>query len=164
MPVKLRPTVLRSVPGTSAAGTTLVERPFIDELRAVEKLLPIPPDEINRRVLHAHLADADLDAAERLSEMNLRYYDSVVRPLLEEWRSEVRLRRIGQTIGFVASCGALAAGAFRDGTTAYVFFFVGTFGFCTAIAAWFGSSAAGIGARVAARVGQRTQPPDGGAS
>jgi hypothetical protein len=142
----------------------LVERPFIEEMRAVEKLLPIPPDEINRRVLGARLADADLDAAERLNEMNLRYYDSVVRPLLDEWRREVRARRAGQAVGFLAACGALAAGAFRDGTTAYVFFFVGTFGFCTALAAWFGGAAAGVGARLAERLAQRTPPPplDGG--
>jgi hypothetical protein len=163
--VKLRPIPGRARPGQTAAGdTALVERPFIEEMRAVEKLLPIPPDEINRRVLGAHLADADLDAAERLNEMNLRYYDSVVRPLLDEWTREVRARRLGQAVGFIASCGALAAGVFRDGTAAYVLFFVGTFGFCTALAAWFGGSAAGIGARLAGKLGQRLSPRDGGAT
>jgi len=148
----------------STASSALVERPFVEEMRAVEKLLPIPPNEINRRVLGTHLADADLDAAERLADMNLRYYDSVVRPLLDEWRREVRMRRAGQVLGFVASCAALAAGATREGTAAYVLFFVGTFGFCTALAAWFGSSAANIGARLAEKLERRAPPTGGGPS
>jgi len=124
----------------------------VDELRAVEKLLPIPPDEINRRVLGSHLGEADLEAAERLNAMNLRYYDEVVRPLLAEWTREVRARRAGQGWGFVVACSALTAGCFLEGTSAYVLFFVGTFGFCTAIAAWFGSTAAATGARLASKL------------
>ena len=72
--------------GSGGAATAVVERPFLDEMRAVEQLLPIPPDEINRRVLGTHLTEADLVAAERLNGMNLRYFDAVVRPLLDEWR------------------------------------------------------------------------------
>ena len=48
----------KSEPAGGAAGT-LVERPFLEEMRAVEKLLPIAPDEINRRVLGSRLDDAD---------------------------------------------------------------------------------------------------------
>lgn len=140
---------------TTHAPTGLVERPFVEELRAVEKLLPIPPDEINRRVLGGHLGESDLDAAEKLNEMNLRYYDAVVRPLLDEWRREVRGRRAGQAWGFAAACAALVAGAFVEGAAAYVFFFVGTFGFSTALAAWFGGSAASTGTRLAGRLAHR---------
>jgi hypothetical protein len=146
--------------GRRAASTTAtLERPFVEELRAVEKLLPIPPDEINRRVLGSHFGDADLDAAERLAAMNLRYYETVVRPLLDEWIREVHARRAGQAWGFAASCAALIAGAFLKSTAAYVVFFVGTFGFCTAIAAWFGGSAAGIGARLASKLERRDVEP-----
>jgi len=137
---------------SSRGGTATADRPFVDELRAVEKLLPIPPDEINRRVLGSHLGEADLEAAERLNAMNLRYYDEVVRPLLAEWTREVRARRAGQGWGFVVACSALTAGCFLEGTSAYVLFFVGTFGFCTAIAAWFGSTAAATGARLASKL------------
>lgn len=149
-------------PGGSAPA--VAERPFLEEMRAVEKLLPIAPNEINRRVLGSHLADADLAAAERLNEMNLRYYDAVVRPILDEWTREVRSRRNGQGWGFVASCAALVAGCFLKDTAAYVVFFVGTFGFCTALTAWFGSSAASVGARLASRFARRLPSDRGGAS
>lgn len=138
--------------GRGAPGTAVADRPFVEELRAVETLLPIPPAEINRRVLGAHLADADLDAAERLAAMNLRHYETVVRPLLDEWTREVRARRAGQAWGFAAACAALVAGACVKDVAAYVLFFVGTFGFCTALAAWFGGSAAAIGARLAEKI------------
>jgi hypothetical protein len=137
---------------TASASTETIDRPFVEELRAVEALLPIPPDEINRRVLGSHLGEADLAAAERLATMNLRYYETVVRPLLDEWVREVHARRAGQGWGFVVSCAALVAGAILHETAAYVLFFVGTFGFCTAIAAWFGGSAAHVGARLATKV------------
>jgi len=143
------------------AGTALAERPFIEEMRAVENLLPISPDEINRRVLGSHLADADLVAAERLNAMNLRYYEAVVRPVLDEWTREVHARRAGQAWGFVASCAALGAGAFLHGTAAYVVFFVGTFGFCTALAAWFGGAAASTGSGLAGRLAQRVTETHG---
>ena len=136
----------------SRGVTATADRPFVDELRAVEKLLPIPPDEINRRVLGSHLDEADLEAAERLNAMNLRYYEEVVRPLLDEWTREVHARRAGQAWGFLAACVALGAGTFLDGTAAYVLFFVGTFGFCTAIAAWFGRTAAATGAGLATKL------------
>jgi hypothetical protein len=148
--------MLAGSPATSAGTTTtVVERPFLEEMRAVELLLPIPPDEINRRVLDSHLDAADLDAAERLNGMNLRYFDAVVRPLLDEWRREVHLRRAGQAWGFVASCAAIGAGNFVRQPAAYVFFFVGTFGFCTALAAWYGGTAAGFGTRLAEKLVQR---------
>jgi hypothetical protein len=137
-------------PGRGSTATS--DRPFVEELRAVEKLLPIPPDEINRRVLGSHLGEADLEAAERLNAMNLRYYEEVVRPLLDEWTHEVRARRAGQAWSFVAACAALVSGAFLHGTAAYVLFFVGTFGVCTAIAAWFGHTAASTGARLASKI------------
>jgi hypothetical protein len=143
---------------TAAPGgvvTAVVERPFLEEMRAVEQLLPIPPDEINRRVLTSHLDAADLEAAERLNGMNLRYFDVVVRPLLDEWRREVHLRRAGQAWGFVASCAAIGAGNFVHQPAAYVLFFVGTFGFCTALAAWYGGTAAGFGTRLAEKLVQR---------
>jgi hypothetical protein len=140
-------------------ATTAADQPFVEELRAVEKLLPIPPDEINRRVLGSHLGESDLEAAERLNSMNLRYYDTVVRPVLAEWTREVRARRAGQAWGFVASCAALAAGARLGGTAAYVLFLVGTFGFCTAIAAWFGRAAAASGAQLANTLARRLPPP-----
>jgi hypothetical protein len=133
----------------------VVERPFLEEMRAVEKLLPISPDEINRRVLSSPLDTATLDAAERLSNLNLRYFEAVVRPLLDEWRREVRARRAGQAWGFVASCAAIVAGGRTSGPGAYVLLFVGTFGFCTALAAWFGSTAAGFGSRLAEKVLRR---------
>src|SRR5262245_43752374 len=145
-------------------GAPPVERPFLEEMRAVEKLLPISPDEINRRVLGSHLADADVAAAERLNEMNLRYYESVVRPVLDEWTREVHARRAGQAWGFIASCAAIVAGAFLKGTPAYVVFFVGTFGFCTALAAWFGGAAANIGARLVGKLERRIPQDRGGAS
>jgi len=141
---------------TGAAATAVIERPFLDEMRAVEQLLPIPPDEINRRVLGTHLDEADLVAAERLNGMNLRYYEAVVRPLLDEWRREVRARRAGQAWGFVASCAALAAGNLVRQPAAYLLFFIGTFGFCTAIAAWYGGTAASFGTRLAEKVLQRS--------
>ena len=151
--------------GNETSATTVVaERPFLEEMRAVEKLLPIAPDEINRRVLGSHLDDADLAAAERLNDMNLRYYETAVRPVLDEWAREVHARRAGQAWGFVASCGALAAGCFLEGRAAYVVFFVGTFGFCTALAAWFGGSAANVGARLAGRLERRVPPNSGGTS
>jgi len=137
------------------------DRPFVEELRAVEKLLPIPPDEINRRVLGSHLGEADLEAAERLNAMNLRYYEEVVRPLLEEWTHEVRARRAGQAWSFVAACAALVSGTFLHGTAAYVLFFVGTFGVCTAVAAWFGHTAASTGARLANKIEQITSSREG---
>lgn len=133
----------------------VVERPFLEEMRAVEKLLPISPDEINRRVLSSSLDAAALDAAERLGNMNLRYFEAVVRPLLDEWRHEVRARRAGQAWGFVASCAAIVAGGRTSGAGAYVLLFVGTFGFCTALAAWFGSTAAGFGSRLAGKLLRR---------
>jgi hypothetical protein len=141
--------------GAGVAATAVVERPFLEEMRAVEKLLPIPPDEINRRVLDTHLDEADLDAAERLNGMNLRYFDAVVRPLLDEWRREVHARRAGQAWGFVASCAAIVAGNFVRQPAAYILFFVGTFGFCTAIAAWYGGTAASFGTRLAEKLLQR---------
>lgn len=144
------------------ARIATLDRPFLDEMRAVEKLLPIAPDEINRRVLGTHLQDADLDAAERLNAMNLRYFDAVVRPLLVEWSREVRARRLGQAAAFTASCAALVAGAFVDGAAAYVLFFAGTFGFCTAIAAWFGSTAAATGTRMAETIARRVPRPGSG--
>lgn len=147
-----------------AITTVVGERPFLEEMRAVEKLLPIAPDEINRRVLGSHLDDSALDAAERLNDMNLRYYETVVRPVLDEWTREVHARRAGQAWGFVASCAALIAGCFLHGTPAYAVFFVGTFGFCTALAAWFGGSAASVGARLAGKVERRVPPNGGGAS
>ena len=151
--------------GNETSATTVVaERPFLEEMRAVEKLLPIAPDEINRRVLGSHLDDADLAAAERLNDMNLRYYETAVRPVLDEWAREVHARRAGQAWGFVASCAALAAGCFLEGRAAYVVFFVGTFGFCTALAAWFGGSAASVGARLAGRLERRVPPNSGGTS
>jgi hypothetical protein len=145
-------------------AASVVERPFLDEMRAVEKLLPVPPDEINRRVLAGRLDEADLDAAERLNGMNLRYFEVVVRPLLDEWRREVRVRRARQAWGFVASCAAMAAGNFVEPAAAYVFFFVGTFGFCTAIAAWYGGTAAGFGTRLAEKLVQRGGGPKGGSA
>lgn len=148
----------------NAATTVVAERPFLEEMRAVEKLLPIAPDEINRRVLSAHLDDGAMAAAERLNDMNLRYYETVVRPVLDEWTREVHARRAGQAWGFVAACAALVAGCFLHGTAAYVVFFVGTFGFCTALAAWFGGSAASVGARLAGKVERRVPPNGGGAS
>lgn len=157
--VRLRGLKLERSGALASAAAGVAERPFLEEMRAVEKLLPIPPDEINRRVLGTHLADADLDAAERLNAMNLRYYDAVVRPVLAEWTREVHARRAGQAWGFVASCAALVAGTFLHGTAAYVVFFVGTFGFCTAIAAWFGGAAANTGSRLAARLTQRASQP-----
>ena len=141
--------------GSSGAATAVVERPFLDEMRAVEQLLPIPPDEINRRVLGTHLTEADLVAAERLNGMNLRYFDAVVRPLLDEWRREVHARRAGQAWGFAASCAALVAANFAREQASYLLFFVGSFGFCTAIAAWYGTTAAGFGTRLAEKVLQR---------
>lgn len=141
--------------GSAVATGTVVERPFLEEMAAVEKLLPIAPDEINKRVLGSRLDDADLEAAERLNGMNLRYFEAVVRPLLDEWRREVHARRAGQAWGFVASCAAVVAGSRTSGAAAYVLFFIGTFGFCTAIAAWFGSTAAGFGSRLAERLVQR---------
>ena len=146
-----------SVSGGSGRGaaTSVVERPFLDEMRAVEKLLPVPPDEINRRVLAGRLDEADLDAAERLNGMNLRYFEAVVQPLLDEWRREVRVRRARQAWGFAASCAAIVAGNFVEQAAAYVFFFVGTFGFCTAIAAWYGGTAAGFGTRLMGKLLQR---------
>src|SRR5262245_21655710 len=108
--------------GRGGPATAVADRPFVEELRAIETLLPIPPAEINRRVLGTHLADADLDAAERFAAMNLRHYETVVRPLLDEWTREVRARRAGQAWGFVASCGALVAGAFLKDVAAYVLF------------------------------------------
>ncbi len=160
--VKLRGMRGGSEPG--GAAPAVAERPFLEEMRAVEKLLPISPDEINRRVLGSHLAEADLDAAERLNEMNLRYYDAVVRPVLDEWTREVRSRRAGQAWGFVVACAALVAGCFRENTAAYVLFFVGTFGFCTALTAWFGTSAANVGAQLASRFARRLPSDRGGAS
>jgi len=160
----------RSLPPEGAksavSGTTasVVERPFLDELRAVEKLLPVPPDEINRRVLEGRLDEGDLRTAERLNAMNLRYFDVVVRPLLDEWRREVQARRARQAFGFVASCAAIVAGCFVEQAAAYVLFFVGTFGFCTAVAAWYGSTAAGFGTRLAEKLLQRGDGPDGGAA
>lgn len=141
--------------GTSSAATQVVERPFLEEMRAVEALLPIAPDEINRRVLSSKLDENDLAVAERLNAMNLRYYDSVVRPVFDEWRREVRARRTGQACGFAAACAALVAGCFVQGTPAFVLFFVGTFGFCTAIAAWYGTPAARAGERLATRLSDR---------
>jgi hypothetical protein len=140
----------------------VVERPFLEEMAAVEKLLPISPDEINRRVLASSLGAADLDAAERLNGMNLRYFEAVVRPLLDEWRREVRARRAGQAWGFAASCAAIVAGGRAEGAGAYVLLFVGTFGFCTALAAWFGSAAAGFGTRLAEKLLRRGAGGDGG--
>jgi hypothetical protein len=139
-------------------GTFVVERPFLDEMRVVEKLLPVPPDEINRRVLAGRLDEADLAAAERLNGMNLRYFAAVVQPLLDEWRREVRVRRARQAWGFAASCAAIVAGSFLEQAAAYVFFFVGTFGFCTAIAAWYGGTAASFGTRLV----EKLLPHDGG--
>jgi hypothetical protein len=136
--------------GPSSVG--LAERPFLEEMRAVEKLLPIAPDEINRRVLTSRLDEADLAVAERLNATNLRYFDTVVRPVLDEWVREVHARRAGQAAAFAASCAALVAGCFAEGMAAYFLFFVGTFGFCTGVAAWFGGSAASIGTRLAAKV------------
>lgn len=151
--------------GRTSGGAGVAERPFLEELRAVENLLPIPPDQINRRVLGARLADADLDAAERLNTMNLRYYEAVVHPLLAEWTREVHARRAGQAWGFVVSVGALIAGAFLHDMAAYVVFFVGTFGFCTAIAAWYGGPAAATGSRLARKLVERApRPPGVGAS
>lgn len=139
----------------------LHERPFVEELRAVERLLPVPPQEINQRVLASHLGETDLDTAERLNAMNLRYYETVVRPILSEWHREVRARRLGQGLAFAASCGALVTGCFVDGTAASVLVFTGSFGFCTAIAAWFGggatSAGGGFAARLASRVEARTK-------
>ena len=149
---------------SSRGGTATADRPFVDELRAVEKLLPIPPDEINRRVLGTHLTEADLVAAERLNGMNLRYFDAVVRPLLDEWRREVHARRAGQAWGFVASCAALVAANFAREQASYLLFFVGSFGFCTAIAAWYGTTAAGFGTRLADKVLQRGLRRDNGES
>ncbi len=143
-------------------ATAVVERPFLDEMRALEQLLPIPPDEINRRVLGTHLDEADLAAAERLNGMNLHYFDAVVRPLLDEWRREVRARRAGQAWGFIASCAALVGGNFVHQPAAYLLFFVGTFGFCTAIAAWYGGTAARFGTRLAEKVLERGGPRDAG--
>ena len=139
--------------GTSAVG--LAKRPFLEEMRAVEKLLPIAPDEINRRILTSRLDEADLDAAERLNATNLRYFETVVRPVLDEWVREVHARRAGQAVAFLASCGALVAGCFANGMAAYFLFFVGTFGFCTGVAAWFGGSAASVGTRLAEKVLRR---------
>jgi hypothetical protein len=160
--VKLRR--LRGGGGSAAEGgtTTVLERPFLEEMRAVEKLLPIAPDEINRRVLGTHLDDADLVAAERLNAMNLRYYETVVRPVLDEWMREVHARRAGQAWGFAAACVALAAGCFLQGSAAYVVFFVGTFGFCTALAAWFGGTAARAGAGLATKLHRRAPGAGGG--
>jgi hypothetical protein len=149
---------------SAGSSTAIAERPFLEEMRAVEQLLPISPDEINKRVLTSRLDEADLRAAERLNGMNLRYFEAVVQPLLDEWRREVRARRAGQAWGFVASCAGIAAGNFVDGVAAYVFFFVGTFGFCTALAAWFGGTAAGFGARLAERLVQRGASGGGGSS
>ena len=148
---------LRRRKGDAGGGpvAAVVERPFLEEMRAVEKLLPIAPDEINRRVLGSRLDDADLAAAERLNGMNLRYFEAVVRPLLDEWRREVHARRAGQAWGFVASCAAIVAGNWAQGAAAYVLLLVGTFGFCTALAAWFGGAAAGFGTRIAEKVVQR---------
>lgn len=145
-------------PKTAASGgaATLVDRPFLDEMRAVEKLLPIPPDQINKLVLASRLDDADLDAAERLNGMNLRHFEVVVRPVLDEWMREARARRAGQAWAFAASCALIAAGSVVRGAPSYFLFFVGTFGFCTAIAAWFGSTAAGIGTRLADKVLRRS--------
>jgi len=144
---------------SNAPGATQVaERPFLEEMRAVEALLPIAPEEINRRVLSSKLDDDDLAVAERLNAMNLRYYDSVVRPVFDEWRREVRARRAGQAWGFAAACAALVAGCFVQGTPAFVLFFAGTFGFCTAIAAWYGTPAARTGSRLAARLADRVPP------
>ena len=140
---------------TNSTATQVAERPFLEEMRAVEALLPIAPEEINRRVLNSKLDDGDLAVAERLNAMNLRYYNSVVRPVFLEWRREVRARRIGQACGFAAACAALVAGCFVQGTPAFVLFFVGTFGFCTAIAAWYGTPAARAGARLATRLSDR---------
>lgn len=162
--MNLSPPRPRSKGSSAPSRTAVVERPFIDELRAVEKLLPIPPDEINRRVIDARLADAEIDAAERLSEMNLRYFDSVIRPLLDEWRREVRMRQAGQILAFLAACGALAAGTRMTGVAAYVLYFAGTFGFCTALAAWFGNTAAGAGIRLASKLSRRIDVRGGGVS
>ncbi len=140
---------------TTPAATQVAERPFLEEMRAVEALLPIAPEEINRRVLSSRLDDDDLAVAERLNAMNLRYYVSVVRPIFDEWRREVRARRAGQAWGFGAACAALVAGCFVEGTPAFVLFFVGTFGFCTAIAAWYGTPAARTGSRLATRLSER---------
>jgi hypothetical protein len=144
-------------------ATSVVERQFLDEMRAVEKLFPVPPDEINRLVLAGRLDETDLDAAERLNGMNLRYFETVVRPLLDEWRREVRARRARQAWGFVASCTAVLAGNFVEQAAAYVLFFVGTFGFCTAIAAWYGGPAAGFGTRLAEKLARGGGPAGGGA-
>jgi len=38
-----------------------------------------------------------------------RRFDPFVRPVFDEWRREVRSRRIGQACGFAAACGALVA-------------------------------------------------------
>ena len=116
----------------------------------------VAPDEINRRVLTSHLDESDLQAAERLNEMNLRYYERVVRPVLDEWVREVRARRRGQTWAFVSSCAAIIAGCVVHGMAAYVLFFVGCFGFCTAIAAWFGSTAVMVGPVVKAKTSAAT--------
>ena len=139
--------------GASSVG--LADRPFLEEMRAVEKLLPIAPDEINRRVLTSRLDEADLAVAERLNATNLRYFETVVRPVLDEWVREVHARRTGQACAFVASCAALGFGCFANGMAAYFLFFVGTFGFCTGVAAWFGGPAASVGTRLVARVLRR---------
>jgi len=151
----------RRMIGGGGPSAAVVERPFLEEMRAVEKLLPIPPDEINRRVLRTRLDEADLDYAERLNGMNLRYFEAVVRPLLDEWRREVRARRAGQAWGFVASCAAIVAGNFVEQAAAYVLFFVGTFGFCTAIAAWYGGTAASFGTRLTALMQRGRRGGDG---
>jgi len=136
-------------------ATGVAERPFLEEMRAVEALLPIAPDEINRRALGSRLDDSDLAVAERLNAMNLRYFATVVQPLLDEWRRDVHARRVGQAWGFAAACAALVAGCFVKETPAFVLFFVGTFGFCTAIAAWYGTQATRAGTRLTERLGDR---------
>jgi hypothetical protein len=145
---------------SESSPVQVAERPFLEEMRAVEALLPIAPDGINRRILGSKLDEDDLAVAERLNAMNLRYYDCVVRPVFDEWRREVRARRIGQACGFAGACAALVAGCFVQGTPAFVLFFAGTFGFCTAIAAWYGTPAARIGSRLARRLAERVPPAE----
>jgi hypothetical protein len=140
-------------PERPAVPTAVAEPSFLDELRVVEKLLPVSPGEISQRVLGSHFDEANLKAAERLNELNMRYYETILRPLVDEWIREVHLRRVRQMVGFAVSCGALAAGCFAAGIAAYALVAVGMFGFVTAVSSWFGSTAAGFGERLTAKLG-----------
>lgn len=143
--------------GGSEAADRLAEGPFLDELRAVERLLPIAPGEISQRVLGSQLDEAALNAAERLNEMNLRHYETVIRPLVNEWVREVHTRRLLQVGVFLASCTALSLGCYQDGLAGPVLCFVGAFGFLTAVANWFGSASAAFGERLVAKLGRLAQ-------